>query len=80
MAPANPMTDLMTQSLWTGYQAVRAPGAGLTPAKLAALHKAYLAQCDALDGLKTASSRRRAACRLRPSRRPVQGRATAPTA
>jgi feruloyl esterase len=52
MAPANPMTDLMTQSLWTGYQAVRAPGAGLTPAKLSALHKAYLGQCDEVDGLK----------------------------
>jgi hypothetical protein len=52
MAPANPMTDLMTQSLWTGYQAVRAPGAGLTPAKLAVAHKAYLAECDDKDGLK----------------------------
>jgi hypothetical protein len=52
MAPANPMTDLMTQSLWTGYQAVRSPGAGLTPAKLAVLHKAYIAQCDESDGLK----------------------------
>ena len=51
MAPANPMTDLMTQSLWTGFQAVRAPGAGLAPAKLAALHKAYLARCDGRDGL-----------------------------
>jgi hypothetical protein len=52
MAPANPMTDLMTQSLWTGYQAVRASGAGLTASKLAALHKAYIAQCDEADGLK----------------------------
>jgi len=52
MAPANPMTDLMTQSLWTGYQAVRAPGAALTPAKMSALHKAYLAKCDEADGLK----------------------------
>jgi hypothetical protein len=52
MAPANPMTDLMTQSLWTGYQAVRAPGAGLSPAKLAVAHKAYLAECDDKDGLK----------------------------
>jgi hypothetical protein len=50
-APANPMTDLMTQSLWTGYQAVRAPGAGLSMAKLTALHKAYLGQCDKSDGL-----------------------------
>ena len=66
MAPANPMTDLMTQSLWTGYQAVRAPGAGLTPAKLAALHAAYLAQCDAVDGLKDGIVSDPRACRFDP--------------
>jgi hypothetical protein len=52
MAPANPMTDLMTQSLWTGYQVVRAPGAALTAAKLAVAHKAYIDKCDETDGLK----------------------------
>jgi feruloyl esterase len=67
MAPANPMTDLMTQSLWTGYQAVRAPGAGLSPAKLAALHKAYLDQCDASDGLKDGIVSAPRACRFDPA-------------
>jgi hypothetical protein len=66
MAPANPMTDLMTQSLWTGYQAVRAPGAGLNGAKLAALHKAYIAQCDETDGLKDGIVADPRACRFDP--------------
>jgi hypothetical protein len=67
MAPANPMTDLMTQSLWTGYQAVRAPGAGLTPAKLQVLHKAYVAQCDEADGLKDGLVSNPQACRFDPA-------------
>jgi hypothetical protein len=67
MAPANPMTDLMTQSLWTGYQAVRAPGAGLTQAKLMALHKAYIAQCDESDGLKDGLVSNPRACTFDPA-------------
>ena len=67
MAPANPMTDLMTQSLWTGYQAVRAPGAGLDRGKLAALHKAYIAQCDGSDGLKDGIVSTPRACRFDPA-------------
>ena len=66
MAPANPMTDLMTQSLWTGYQAVRAPGAGLSPAKLTAVHKAYIAQCDETDGLKDGIVSAPEACKFDP--------------
>lgn len=67
MAPANPMTDLMVQSLWTGFQTVRAPGAGLTPAKLAALHRAYLAECDAKDGLADGLVSDPRACRFDPA-------------
>ncbi len=67
MAPANPMTDLMTQSLWTGYQAVRAPGAGLNPAKMAALHKAYVDQCDDADGLKDGIVSAPRACKFDPA-------------
>src|SRR3954452_16047484 len=67
MAPANPMTDLMTQSLWAGYQAVRSPGAGLPQAKLAVAHKAYLAQCDAADGLADAIASDPLACRFDPA-------------
>lgn len=67
MAPANPMTDLMTQSLWTGYQAVRAPGAGLSMAKLQALHKAYVAECDGKDGLVDGIVSDPRACRFDPA-------------
>jgi hypothetical protein len=52
MAPANPMTNLMTQSIWTGYAALKNPESKLTPPKLMALHKAYLNACDAKDGVK----------------------------
>lgn len=51
MAPANPMTDLMMQSLWTGYSALKDSASALTPAKLTAVHKAYIAKCDAKDGV-----------------------------
>jgi hypothetical protein len=60
------MTALMSQSLWTGFQAVRAPGAGLTPTKLAALHKAYIGQCDAKDGLKDGLVSNPGACKFDP--------------
>ncbi|HEX4098454.1 MAG TPA: tannase/feruloyl esterase family alpha/beta hydrolase, partial [Caulobacteraceae bacterium] len=66
MAPANPMTDLMTQSLWTGFQAVREPGAGLSMAKLSALHKAYVSQCDGKDGLVDGIVADPRACRFDP--------------
>lgn len=52
MAPANPMTTLMTQSLWTGYAAMKDAAHAVSPEKLAAVHKAYLEKCDAADGVK----------------------------
>jgi len=52
MAPANPMTDLMVQSMWAGFQPKRTPAAALTPQLLGLVHKAAVAQCDAADGLK----------------------------
>lgn len=67
MAPANPMTNLMTQSLWTGFQAVRKPGAGLNPAKLGVLHKAYVNACDAKDGLKDGIVSRPNMCKFDPA-------------
>lgn len=51
MAPANPMTDLMTKSLWTGYAALKSPESAVSPSKLAAVHKAYINKCDAKDGV-----------------------------
>lgn len=52
MAPANPMTDLMTQSMWAGWQSKREPGASLSMAKLGLLHRAVVAKCDKRDGLE----------------------------
>ena len=52
MAPANPMTDLMTESIWTGYAALKNPQSKLSRSKLDALHKAFIKQCDAKDGVK----------------------------
>jgi hypothetical protein len=52
MAPANPMTDLMTQSMWAGWQPNRAPGAALSPAQLGLVHRAAVAQCDKDDGIE----------------------------
>ena len=51
MAPANPMTDLMTQSMWIGWQAKRF-GTTLGPAELGMVHAGVLRQCDALDGVE----------------------------
>ncbi|HYD23630.1 MAG TPA: tannase/feruloyl esterase family alpha/beta hydrolase [Croceibacterium sp.] len=52
MAPANPMTDLMTQSMWAGWQPQREPGAALSPPLVSAVYRAALTQCDKLDGLE----------------------------
>jgi hypothetical protein len=50
MAPANPMTDLMTQSMFAGYWPAPPKGQQLTAPLLAMLHKAVVGQCDKLDG------------------------------
>ncbi|HEY6815268.1 MAG TPA: tannase/feruloyl esterase family alpha/beta hydrolase [Croceibacterium sp.] len=52
MAPANPMTDLMTQSMWAGWQPNRAPGAMVPMPQMTAVHRAAVKQCDKLDGLE----------------------------
>jgi hypothetical protein len=52
MAPANPMTGLMVQSMWAGWQPHHAPGAALTPQTLGMVHAAAVKQCDKLDGLE----------------------------
>jgi len=61
-APANPMTDLMTQSMWAGFQPKRSPASALTPSLLAMVHKAVVAECDAKDGLKDGLIERPLAC------------------
>jgi len=67
MAPANPMTDLMTQSMWAGWQPQRAPGAAISMPKMTALHRAAVAQCDKLDGLEDGVIGRPDACRFDPA-------------
>jgi len=51
MAPANPMTDLMIASIWTGYVAQKDEASRLPQAKLQLVHRAVLAVCDASDGV-----------------------------
>jgi len=62
MAPANPMTDLMTQSMWASWVNKRSEGAQLNPSTLALVHQAVLKQCDALDGLQDGLVGRPDAC------------------
>lgn len=52
MAPANPMVGLMIGSLWTGYATMKDDARRLARDKMMAAHRAYIAQCDATDGLK----------------------------
>jgi hypothetical protein len=52
MAPANTMSNLMTQTMWAGWQPHRWPGASLSPASLGLVHQAAIRQCDKLDGLE----------------------------
>jgi hypothetical protein len=66
MAPANPMTGLMVQTMWTGFQALRTPQSRLSPATLGLVHKAAVAQCDALDGLEDGLISRPDQCRFDP--------------
>ena len=50
-APANPMTGLMIQTIWTGAAALKDADSAVPPAKLAVAHKAYIKMCDARDGV-----------------------------
>lgn len=67
MAPANPMTDLMVQSMWAGWQPQRQPGAALSMPKLTAVHNAAVKQCDKLDGLEDGLIGRPDACSFDPA-------------
>jgi len=67
MAPANPMTDLMTQSMWAGWQPNRAPGAMVPMPQMTAVHQAAVKQCDKLDGLEDGLIGRPDACRFDPA-------------
>ncbi|WAT17528.1 tannase/feruloyl esterase family alpha/beta hydrolase [Aurantiacibacter sp. MUD11] len=67
MAPANPMTDLMVQSMWAGWQPQRW-GAAMSPQVLGLVHSAAVAQCDALDGVEDGVIGRPQQCTFDPER------------
>jgi len=77
MAPANPMTDLMVQTVWTGYQALRTPDSRLPAPTLAAVHAAWIKACDAGDGLTDGLVANPAACRFDPATVACRGEAKA---
>jgi len=51
-APANYQTHLHVWSVWVAQQMNKSPDSFLPPDKLAVLHKAVVAACDAQDGVK----------------------------
>jgi len=51
-APANFMTHLATQSLWVAHATLKDPASFIPREKYAAIHRAVLDACDALDGVK----------------------------
>jgi hypothetical protein len=52
MAPANPMTALMVQSMWAGWVPKRAEGGTLNPQTMGMVHAAAVKTCDKGDGLE----------------------------
>jgi feruloyl esterase len=51
-APANYQTHLHVWSIWVAQQVNKSPDSFLPPDKLAVLHQAVVAACDAQDGVK----------------------------
>lgn len=51
-APANNWSHTITGGMWDERAILDDPKGAITPAKLPAIQKAALAQCDAIDGLK----------------------------
>jgi hypothetical protein len=66
MAPANPMVALMVSSLWTGSATARNDASRMSPAKLALVHTAAVASCDAGDGVKDSIISAPERCRFDP--------------
>lgn len=52
MAPANPMTELMVSSLWTGYATLKDAASHIPAPKFSVIRKAAVEACDADDGVK----------------------------
>src|SRR5262249_53503638 len=51
-APANYFTHLNAHNLWVAHATLKDPASFIPPEKYAAVHKAALEACDALDGVK----------------------------
>jgi feruloyl esterase len=51
-APANYMTHLLSHSIWVAQASLKDPASLIPREKYAAVHKAALDACDALDGVK----------------------------
>ncbi len=65
-APANYPTHLQGAQVWTSAIAHRDEAGYIPPAKYAAIHKAVLDQCDALDGVKDGVIENPTRCRFDP--------------
>ena len=66
-APANNWTQTITGHLWNERALLDDPGAMIPPAKLPAIQKAAMKQCDALDGVKDGLIEDPRACRFDPA-------------
>jgi feruloyl esterase len=65
-APANYTTKLQGSQVWTWAMTHKNEAGYIPPAKYAAIHKAALDQCDALDGVKDGVIEDPARCRFDP--------------
>ncbi len=66
-APANWQTHLHAWDMNVSVTAIKNPGMFLTPAKMATLNKAVLAQCDSIDGVKDGILNNPRACKFDPA-------------
>jgi feruloyl esterase len=65
-APANYVTRLQGAQVWTSAIANKDQSGYIPPAKYAAIHKAVLDQCDALDGVRDGVIENPSRCRFDP--------------
>lgn len=66
-APASDWSHLFTGFIWNARALTETPGSAIPPAKLPAIQKAVLAECDARDGVKDGLLQDPRACRFDPS-------------
>ncbi|MBS1855064.1 MAG: tannase/feruloyl esterase family alpha/beta hydrolase [Acidobacteria bacterium] len=76
-APANAWSRLFAGFVWNEQALLADPASAIPPAKLAAIQKAVLAACDALDGVKDSLIEDPRACRFDPAVLACKGTETA---